>query len=619
MESLSTQLPGLAFLGYSLFLANSGATAPGFAPFMALCGLVLGGLAAGYAHNFALFHELSVYGGILLGAGSLTGLLRRSVRLSPRTRQSLGVACALAALLVYFQWYFQGIHLNYYDEFFWGAFAKAFHHENGVWSSLTALARDDMSQAYPPAPALLANTFLALGGPFNEESMAVSGMALVLCAAAVVWQCMRYRLGPVRALGAAFIAACLIRTIGAKCTTYYLPGYADYLQNALFAALLCVAVFETRPARALGPLLLGLPVLALCKQTGIVLCCSVLAAQALSLWARRTRLRPSFGSIALMLLLPAAAALMAWGSWERHAALHIAQSSGSGMLLEFRQALQDPLLLPSLKAYLWAAVERPLLVSPSLGWLNYGTGTLAFLLSSVGLYAFTRRKGASWDRHSSGQALLLALGLLGWFALHWYAGFVYFVEPDLHNAACYERYVGPFVAGGWTVFLLLVFSRLAALPHGGPPLRALLALLVVACVVLCSIVPWQRPAPLSDAPVRQKMSAATRFLEEHTPTGCRIYFIPSKGSRQEEWALRYFLLPLRHGTSLEPQALRVPGQPRPADKTFKVPPRDALLHLLQKNAVDYVFIYSKDAADAHTYLFEGAPPTPLLIPVSALR
>lgn len=607
--------PGIAFIGYVFFVTAVGGVAVGLAPFVVLCAGILCGLAAGYLHLFTPLHALSLWLGLGCGvAAAFWSLLRR-----PRTdeenahrRESLWGTALLGAVVCYFLWYFDGVRLSYYDEFFWGAFAKSFFHEGGLWTSLSALARDDMTQAYPPMPAILANLFMSQRA-FREEGVALGGMMLVLAAGGVAWHYSRRQLGTGRALALAFVTACATRVIGAKCTDYYLIGYADYLQSALFTCLLLAAILETRWKRGCALLMLGLPALALCKQTGIVLCACVMAAALLRVFLTHAR---RWRDSLLTALCLAAPTLAAFGGWSVYTRRYITQPSGSGSLLNISAALADPLLLPSLKAYAWACVERPLLVSPGLGWLNYITGTLTFVILGLALWGLLRWRGLRFGREWGLQLLLLLLGALGWFLLHWYAGFVFFVEPDLHNAACYERYIGPNVAGAWAAFLLLFCLVCIRAKHGARWLNILLGLHVLACVVVCDIVPWERPAQLSLSPARLRMEQAAHYLQARTEPGSTIYFIPDNASTEEEWALRYLLLPQRKGTSLEVQALNVQGQPRPTFKGFAVPSKERLDALLHEKNVDYLFVFSQNALGQYANLFPDAAQAPYLVRVT---
>ncbi|MEG2172742.1 MAG: hypothetical protein RRY29_05730 [Desulfovibrionaceae bacterium] len=589
-------IPILSFVGYVYFLARWASIAVGLAPFVVLGGLFVIAYLTSFAHTFIFVHQLVLLVGLAAGIGTLilSCTTQQSSHTAERLRQIHGLVGIVLGGLLFFVWYYHGTLLSYYDEFFWGGFAKSFYHEGGLWTSLSALPRDDMSQAYPPMPAILANLFMPLRGPFTEQSIAMGGVALVLSTGCLAYHYSQERLGQIQAGVLAGIVACTVRVIGAKCEGFYLIGYADYLQGAVFACLLCFAIFEKNPLRKTLLLMLGLPMLALCKQTGIVLCLCVILSALLQQYLHGVRLHRLSVNLTLMLL----PTLLSYGTWTAYTKKYIVQPAGSGALLDIRAALADPLLWPSFKAYAWAFVERPLLVSPSLGWLNYGTGTLSFFLVGAGLYVLARCRTHAWDKNASAQILLLLLGAAGWFVLHWYAGFVFFVEPDLYKAACYERYIGPYVSAVWSVFLLMFFMTLAQKPGNTLLINVLLGLNALALIVVCTL-PWERPAALSFSAVRQKMTQAAQYLETHTPPHSKIYFVPSGGSTAEEWSLRYLLLPARHGTSLVPQALTVPGQPRPTVKKFLVPPAAEREKLFREQAVDYLFIFSPDADDIH--------------------
>lgn len=590
---LTEYVPVLSFMGYVYAAARVGGIAMGLAPFVVLCALLLTGYVASFVHCFTLVHHVLVMSGCAAGLAAFAFACWKKTNSAANTADIRIVGTAFCGLMLYFSWYYSGVLLSYYDEFFWGAFAKSLFHEGGLWTSLSALARDDMTQAYPPMPAILANTFMPLSGPFTEHCIAMGGMALVLATGSMAYHYSYERLGRPQALCLAFIVACIVRTVGAKCEGYYLVGYADYLQGALFACLLFVAVFENSLRRKLLLLMLGLPMLALCKQTGIVLCLCVMASALLQLYTCSTKFSARQWSAALCaMLLPT---LLSYGAWAVYTNMFIVQPSGNSSLLDFKAAWADPLLWPSFKAYLWAFVERPLLVSPSLGWLNYATGTLAFIVLGGVMYALARRWSQPWDTTFRLQLCLLLTGALGWIALHWYAGFVFFVEPDLYDAACYERYIGPYIGAVWAVFLVLFFVTLAKKIHNGTRITVMLLLTAAAFVVVCSMIPWERPAARSLTPVRQKIEQAAHYLEQHTPVNSKIYFVPDGGSTEEEWALRYMLLPIRKGTSLVPQALVVAGHPRPTVKKFLVPPPAEREQLFREHRVDYIFLLSQGA------------------------
>ena len=611
---------GLPLLGYVAFAALVGGLPAPVAPFVLLCLLVLGGLAAGYLHVFAAFHALSAVGGLVLGLWALGAAWRSVARQgwhnAVAVRQTLAILALFALGTAYFTWYFSGTQFSYYDEFFWGAFAKVFHYENGFWTSLSALARSDMTQAYPPVPAVLANLFMPMGGGYSEEGIALGGMLLVLAAACLVYHYMRPHLGVVQALLVAFVCACFIRTLGAKYTTYYLTGYADYLQSALFTGLLVVALFERQWRRALLPLLAGLPVLALCKQTGIVLCLYVMGAVALQhllLWRTKAKERLPWPAALTTLLGMAVLSFGAWLAWNRYATTHIRPPAG-GSLLNIQAVLADPLLWPSLQEFLWAIVERALLISPTLGWMSYSSSTLTLTLGA-GLFFFLTHRGLgkSYRAHWAQGALLLA-GLLGWLFAHWYANFIFFTLEHLQQAASFERYIGPYMAGAVSVSLMFSFQAWSARPHSKQYRALAQTVLAATFLFVCALLPWQRPAPLSHTPLRAKMENAAAYFMQHTPRGSLFYFIPDvDGDMEEEWCLRYLLTPAHKGTTLVVQGISVPGQARTLHDGFAAPQPETIAHMLQQQAVDYFFIYTQSALDAHAAYFSVRPKAPLLV------
>ncbi len=543
-------------------------------------------------------------------------------------------------------WYFHGVALRYYDEFFWGNLLKALLLDSRPLTAASPLGGTGIPLLNPPGPALLQSLFMP--GGFDEAGMAVGGMALVLALGSLVLHLARPVLGLGRALLLALLCACLARCTGTLHEGVYLVGYTEYLQGSVFATLLAVAVFEPDARRRNAVLLPGLALLALIKATGFLFALGVAAVAAStaagppptplpdaarSSAGRRPRLRAAFRCLgtALLLLLPVLLAKLLW-DWHVHfqlrpetgdIAARIAADAPRTLAKLGADALSATAALPdvsspagtaasaappapgstafyreTLAALARAFYGRPLLLSPLLpeSAMSVLTSTFSLLLQGAAALWLLARRAAVRPTPAQGRALaLLTAGLAGWIAVRWLVSVQAHTPAEALRAASYERYIGAYMAGCLVLFTLIFHTRLAASPGRAarlsPPLLAGQTLLTL---ILCgALPPWPRPADVPPGPVREDMEQAAALLAARTPPGSRIWFIEQNTDNRKTWALRYLAAPDRLvGLPADTWSL---GAPYDAQDRYSRPlPPEALRGLARDNRIDYLLLWKYD-------------------------
>lgn len=672
----------LSFLGYVLFARRRIPLPFGYLPLCALALLTVGGFATALAGHFPAYRTgAGVLGLALLAATageSLLDLLRerrrrddegsadRAARAAlpansaattghrPAARlsaENLAEPLLFSTALLALPWYFHGVVLRYYDEFFWGNLLKALLLDGRPLTGSAPLGGTGIPLLNPPGPALLQSLFMP--GDFDEAGMAVGGMALVLALVSLVLHLTRPILGLGRALLLALLCACLARCMGTLHEGIYLVGYTEYLQSAVFAALLVTAVFEPDARRRNAVLLPGLALLALIKATGFLFALGVVAVAAVVAATdlapppdasgpamRRPRLRAAMRGLAtlLILLMPVVAIKLLW---DRHVhfqlrpesgdiATHIAVEAPRTLARLGTDALSaataPPLPAPggtaacvptppapgsptfyreTLKALALAFYGRPLLLSPLLpeNVMSVLTGTFSLLLQGIAALWLPARLARIRPTPAQGRALiLLGIGLLGWIAARWLVSVQAHSPAEALRAASYERYVGAYMAGCAVLFTAIFHTRLAG--ASGRARRLSLPLLAgqtLLTLILCgALPPWPRPGDVPPGPVRADMAQAASLLASATPPGSRIWFIEQNTDNQKMWSLRYLTAPERL-VGLPPGAWSL-GAPYDAGDRYSRPlsPED-LRPLARDKEIDYLLLWKYDARFLRQY------------------
>ena len=700
----------LAFLGYVLFARRRVPLPFGYLPLCALALLTAGGFAAALAGHFAAYRTGAEFLGLILSAaaggawlfrrardrrkpgsrsrsGGETGAdrggpapapagnaelrVRRDERggAMPRAADEDGATerpalaagnghgtmagggpdaepILFAAALLALPWYFHGVALRYYDEFFWGNLLKALLLDGRPLTAASPLGGTGIPLLNPPGPALLQSLFMP--GGFDEAGMAVGGMALVLALGSLVLHLVRPVLGLGRALLLALLCACLARCMGTLHEGVYLVGYTEYLQGSVFAALLAVAVFEPDARRRNAVLLPGLALLALIKATGFLFALGVAAVAASTAAGplpdaarspaapahRRSRLRAAFRCLgtALFLLLPVLLIKLLW-DWHVHfqlrpesgdIAARIAADAPRTLAKLGTDALSAAAALPDVSAPAGPAASaaappapgspafyretlaalarafygRPLLLSPLLpeSVMSVLTSTFSLLLQSAAALWLLARRAAVRPTPAQGRALaLLTAGLAGWIAVRWLISVLGHTPAEALRAASYERYIGAYMAGCLVLFTMIFHTRLAASPGRAARLSLpLLAGQTLLALILCgALPPWPRPADVPPGPVREDMEQAAALLAARTPPGSRIWFIEQNTDNRKTWALRYLAAPDRLvGLPADTWSL---GAPYDAQDRYSRPlPPEALRALARDNRIDYLLLWKYD-------------------------
>lgn len=649
----------LAFLGYVLFARRRVPLPFGYLPLCALALLTVGGFAAALAGHFTAYRTgAGVLGLALLAAAAgegLPDLLRGRSNPERRTRdsaESLAEPLLFSAALLALPWYFHGVALRYYDEFFWGNLLKALLMDGRPLTGASPLSGTGIPLLNPPGPALLQSLFMP--GGFDEAGMAVGGMALTLALACLVLHLTRQMLGLGRALLLALLCACLARCMGTLHEGIYLVGYTEYLQSSVFAALLVTAVFEPDARRRNAVLLPGLALLTLIKATGFLFALGVVAVAAAAAAApapgtppdpsgpamRRPRLRAATRGLAtaLILLIPVVLAKLLW-DWHVHFQLRpesgdiaariaadaprtLARLGTDALSAATAPPLSDPagaaapaptppgpgspaFYRETLKALALAFYGRPLLFSPLLpeSVMSVLTSSFSLLLQAIAALWLLVRRAGTRPTPTQGRVLaLLGIGLLGWIAVRWLVSVQAHAPAEALRAASYERYIGAYMAGCAVLFMAIFHTRLAGAPGRAgrlsPPLLAGQTLLTL---ILCgALPPWPLPGDAPPGPVREDMARAASLLASATPPGSRIWFIEQNTDNQKMWSLRYLAAPERLvGLPSDSWSL---GAPYDAGDRYSRPlSPEELRTLARDNGIDYLLVWKYDARFLRQY------------------
>ena len=371
-----------------------------------------------------------------------------------------------------------------------------------------------------------------------------------LVLAFVVWRAARPACSRGNALLLALLCAGLTRVLGVKVAHgYYLVAYVESAQAALFTALSLIALFEPVRRYRSTLLVLGLPVLALCKGTGVLLALCVIGCAVVMEYTSATAQRLRQG-IATLLRLGFATGVP-WLCWKAWQYVYIVVPGQAYFAQE--PAPQSAMLLgKTLLAYAQAFAARSLLDSPWLGSLHYISG--AALLCALLCVLAWRLRGRGIPLSQKVGAAVLAMGLPAWLGAHMAASVRYFTAQESLRAAGFERYAGVYMACLCIVGLLFwVRSRPCArysTRRTGLTLGAALLTLVVVVAL-----PLARPHTLSQSAVRIDMERAAALLTAHTPAGSAFWLVSQGTVGQEPLALRYLLLPERRLADIQ----RTPG------------------------------------------------------------
>lgn len=625
----------LAFTGIILFAAQRFALPFAHAAIASVSSVVLGGFVFALAGLYAIYGRLFIFAGLVLLALRLVEMWRQ--RESVRLNSSCFPPLLFIACIFFFIWYFNGVKLVYYDEFFWGNLAKDLLHTGGIPEPKGILALSGVP-IYPPGPSILQTLFM--GRHFSDEGMALGGILTVLLLFFMIFQLAAKHVDQASAFALALIAACIGRCMGTPVNTFafYRIGYAEYIQGSIFAALLCAALYEKDPRLRNAVLIPGLGLLCLLKATGFLFALGVVVCAAIVLWHENgheptgTRLRITAGRAA-RLTVPVAVVWLAW-QWHMNTLdfLHKIYPGITDVTSSISAMLQDravspemnpaassainkavsapkfsPLMGDAAMAIARAALKKPLLFSPVFpeSVMNILSSTIAIFAQWVLIFFILRKyAGAVLKKYEKRVLLILFAGLFGWVALRLHLALNYHNMAEIMRAASYERYIGAYMAGIAVVTAMMLHIKLAGECTAGAArmARPLLALNLVTILVICGFNPLSRPAELSVSRNLDAMREVAACLEQNTPKGSRIWYMERGAEKEKPWILRFLTEPERHSAMpYNKWNLGAPSE-KLQDDTFPDPlPPEKIIHLARSYHIDFILIWKTDKEFLNRY------------------
>ena len=594
-----------------------------YAPFAALCLVVLTLVAGGM---LALFEQTRF---VILALGLVGG----AVSLVPWCHRRMAVPLVFVALLLFLTWYYTGVRVAFWDEYFWAGFSKALQFENGFWKWGTPLPRQDSVLLYPPLLTALHGLFMP-AGTLSETGIALGGNAFVVALGFVFFRTAHRRWPFFPALALALCCVTLVSIMNAELKgswwtgqCWYPVALADKTQAALFTACACFTLLEpVRPLRR-RMLLLGLPMLALCKATGLVLAVCVLACLAVRQWRGAFSCQSCLNA-ALSVLPLLLVTLLPWAAWKIYCQIFIP--------LPLEALPGRPLLPPDtdallslLTAFGKAYVLQGCISLPYVGPLHVLTSAVTLSLLVLGVlplylrWSRTRLPISFWR-----AGMVLGLGLLGWTAIHLLAAYLWFASSDNAQGFSAARYSAVYVSCLCALALLFLsqLKRHSGGHSGGhsgqrPPL-AVPVYVFLALVGLSLVLPWQRPAVASaQRPALAEMEKAAALLTQHTAAGATYWLVMQNTKGEEISALRYLTMPWR---TMPPASTRmafsVPDAPEVILAAGELPAD--LRALAQRFGTDYLLLWQYDTDFAQKYaamLGLGSLKAPVLLDLRQWR
>lgn len=558
------------------------------APLATLNVMVLLLMAAAMGGFFSQMHTALVVLGCVLGAVSCAPFPLRV--LMPWRGKDLCVPLALVLVLLCLSVHYADIRMVYWDEFFWGGFVKQLLHENALWNWNTALPRRDSVMLYPPTMTILHALFMPQG-VFSETAVALGGLVSTITLGFVLYHTVRTRLSWPHASLMALTLCLLARIMGSKVgyLPYYLSGYAENTQIALTTALLCIIIFEPVQKHVRISLLLGLPVVTLCKPTGFILATIVLVCLAVRHWLAAPETRRYSACIRNM-ALPTLAAGAAWKTWDIYVQTHIRIPSGD--TLSQTVLLHSPdYVVECATAFINAFMTRSLLGSPWLGPTPLASAAAACLLLCF-LLRPVRHDLA--PRRYVWCVRLLFLGFAGWLATHFLVALLFFHEEEALRAASFERYTGAYIAILLMVTLCVrVRVRPAHARTWHVTLGSFLALLML------SMFPPSAALQKSTSP-RSQMEKAAEVLAAHTPPHTQYWLVDMGSDGEAPMALVFLTLPARSMAQVTARAsFNNVNSPETLLTAGQLP--ENLRELARDRGADYLLLWRYDKAFAERY------------------
>ena len=486
-------------------------------------------------------------------------------------------------LLCFFYWHYAAARLTYWDEFFWGGFVKHLVQENSLWDWSSVLPRRDSVLLYPPMVTLL-QSLLQPAGTYSESAIALGEAAVLLSCAGVVVHVARQRLSPAASCLIALIAFCLFRALGTTQGRFasYLFAYGDSLQLSLYASLGLLLCYSKE--RKIGLLFAGgLPLLILCKASGVLLALCLWGAWALQVFFTRNK-----ETLCLKLWRAGGVALPAicfWLLWRLYMELFI--TSGIPPAAASFHAGWETLWKVCL-AYVQAFWGRDTMIIPYWGSVLVVSRTIVLLMIQMLIFGMCWRKlKASFRLHNKIAVIVLFAGFWGWILAHIYVTVFCMSPEEQSRAASFERYI-PVALGP---LLLSAFCCLLEQGEAGGKRLFRKGMICITIALFLSLSIWGMLPTKGLPPSIASVEQAAGLLRRSVPAGASYWLVTGQKDYVYANACQYFLMPDYREAPVENRfRFNSHGSPETALLAGTLPM--PLKERVQEQKVDYLLLWN---------------------------
>lgn len=487
-------------------------------------------------------------------------------------------------LLCFFSWHYATARLTFWDEFFWGGFAKHLMQENSLWGWASVLPRKDAVLQYPPMVTIM-QALLQPAGAYSESAIALGEGAVLLACAGVVMHVARQRLSAPASCLLTVVAFCLFRALGAPrgYLESYLFAYGDSMQLALYGALGLMLVLDCDRRRQTTILAAGMPLLALCKASGVLLALCLWGAWALRCLISETE--KSFwkrGGQAVGVVLPAMAFWLLWRVYLETAIVSGLPPAAEPFPVDW-QTIRNVI-----EAYMKAFWQRKTIILPygaSIDFLSRTGVLVTGIVCTLGILFYRRRfilNSGSWI-----AVFVLCAGFMGWFAVHTYVCIFYMHPIEQEGAFSFERYIsvalGPLLLTALYCLLERGESRGWALFRHG--VEAMLVLLCIPLFLWGMMPAKGLPQSVAD------MERAAGLLRQAIPSGSTYWLVSGRPESVDANSCQYFLMPDRREVPVETRFRFNPHGSPEVDLLAGILPMP-LKERVQAQKVDYLLLWN---------------------------
>lgn len=488
-------------------------------------------------------------------------------------------------LLCFFAWHYAGARLTSWDEFFWGGFVKHLMQENTLWDWESVLPRRDSVLLYPPMVTLL-QSLLQPAGTYSESAIALGEAAVLLSCAGIVMHVARQRLSSSYSCLLVIIAFCLFRTLGAARgdVNAYLFGCGDSLQLALYSSLgLALACGKDRRHQILL-LVAGLPVLVLCKASGVLLVLCLWGAWALRslLVAEQGKSRRARLTGAACIVLPSLAFWLLWRCYLAAAIVPGLPHAAEPFPVNWQSVRH---VLETYAQAFWTRRTIFLPFGERLLFLSYTSVMLTGILCTLGIIFCRRRK--TLDSGNWIAVFILLAGFVCWLGVHVYVAVRYMHPNESVWFFSFERYIS--VALG--PLLLVMFSCLLEQGEiwGRNVFRYGVRVMLVVLGIPLTV--WGLIPATGLPPYVAAMEQAAGILQKNIPAGSTYWLVTGRQEYVDANVCQYFLMPERREVPVENRFRFNPhGSPETNLLAGALPM--PLKERVQEQKVDYLLLWN---------------------------